>query len=228
MDKSVFKDLTYGLYIVSTQTVSKLSGCVVNTVTQITSDNPIIAVSINKNNYTNAMIKQSGKVGISILSKNIDKEIISKFGFASSKDINKFENLKYDLFNNDHEDTSFSTSMPILIEGVCSYLIGNVINIVDADTHDIFLIRVTKTKKLNDEEPLTYKYYQENMKGRSPKKAPTYIEEKITDSNSNKYKCIICGHIYDDEIENIKFEDLPDDWVCPVCGVGKDKFEKIN
>ena len=64
------------------------------------------------------------------------------------------------------------------------------------------------------------------MKGRSPRKAPTYIESNV--SGGNKYRCLICGHIYDDDIEEIKFADLPDDWVCPVCGVTKDKFEKIN
>ena len=216
MDKNAFRKLTYGLYIVSSKYEDTKAGCVVNTVTQITSENPIIAVSINKDNYTNKIIKESKKVVVSILSQNINKDIISTFGFYSSKDTDKFKDIKYDIEDN----------LPIIKEGVCAYLIGDVINIIDAETHDIFLVRVSNTKVLNDDEVLTYKYYQESMKGKSPKKAPTYIESNV--SGGNKYRCLICGHIYDDDIEKIKFADLPDDWVCPVCGVTKDKFEKIN
>ena len=216
MDKNAFRKLTYGLYIVSSKYEDIKAGCVVNTVTQITSDNPIISISINKDNYTNQIIKESKRVVISILSQNINKDIISIFGFYSSKDTDKFKDIKYDI-----ED-----DLPIIKEGVCAYLIGDVINIVDAETHDIFLVRVSSTKVLNDDEVLTYKYYGENMKGKSPKKAPTYIESNV--SGGNKYRCLICGHIYDDDKEEVKFDDLPDDWVCPVCGVTKDKFEKIT
>ena len=216
MDKNVFRKLTYGLYIISSKYEDTKAGCIVNTVTQITSENPIIAISINKDNYTNKIIKESKRVVISILSQNINKDIISTFGFYSSKDINKFKDIKYDV-----ED-----DLPIIKEGIYAYLIGDVINIIDAETHDIFLIRVKNTKVVNDDEVLTYKYYQDHMKGKSPKKAPTYIESNV--SGGNKYRCTICGHIYDDDVEEVKFADLPDDWVCPVCGVTKDKFEKIN
>ena len=216
MDKNAFRKLTYGLYIVSSKYEDIKAGCIVNTVTQITSDNPIIAISINKDNYTNKIIRESKRVVISILSQNISKDIISTFGFYSSKDIDKFKDIKYDI----EED------LPIIKEGICAYLIGDVINIIDAETHDIFLVRISSTKVLNDDEVLTYKYYEENMKGKSPKKAPTYIESNV--NGGNKYRCLICGHIYDDDIEEVKFADLPDDWVCPVCGVTKDKFEKIN
>ena len=74
---------------------------------------------------------------------------------------------------------------------------------------------------------MTYDYYHKNMKGSSPKNAPTY-QKTANDSNYDKYECVICGHIYDESIEKIKFIYLPDDWVCPTCGVGKDKFRKIN
>ena len=74
---------------------------------------------------------------------------------------------------------------------------------------------------------MTYKYYQENLKGTSPKNAPTYIEE-VSTTPSNKYKCSLCGHIYDDSKEKIKFSELPEDWVCPLCGAPKSMFNKIN
>lgn len=217
MDKNIFRKLTYGLYIVGANYNNELAGCVVNTVVQITSENPIISVSINKDNYTNKIIKEKMKLSISVLSKNIDKEVISKFGFFSSKDTNKYENVNYELV----ED------LPVLNDGICGYIIGDVINIIDCNTHDIFLVKVTNSKVINEDEALTYDYYRVNMKGTSPKNAPTHIEEKI-ESNSKVYRCMICGHIYDDSKEKIKFEDLPDTWVCPLCGVGKDKFECIN
>lgn len=217
MDKNIFKKFSYGLYIVSTKDNDTLSGCVVNTAVQITSQNPLIAVSVNKENYTNEIIKKSKKLAINVLSKNVNKEIINKFGFYSSKEVSKFDNIEYEIINN----------VPVIKEGSCGYLTGNVVDIVDCESHDIFLVRVSASQILRDDEALTYKFYQENMKGRSPSKAPTYVEEK-ENTTSSKYRCLICGHIYDDAKEDVPFTSLPDDWVCPVCGVGKDKFEKIS
>lgn len=217
MDLKVLRNLSYGMYIVSTSINNIKAGCVVNTVTQITSSNPIISISINKNNYTNEILKQSKKIAISILSTDTSKETINAFGFYSSKDTDKFTN-NYEMIND----------LPVINDNICGYLIGNVIEIVDVETHDIFLIRLTESVKKDDKKPMTYDYYHQNLKGISPKNAPTFIEEKIEKTSFNKYRCTICGHIYDDEIEKIKFEDLPDDWKCPVCGVPKDKFERIN
>ena len=118
--------------------------------------------------------------------------------------------------------------MPIIKDNLCGYLIGDIIDIIEAESHDIFLMRLTNSKNISDKNPMTYEYYQTNLKGKSSINAPTFIEEKVENSNSNKYRYIICGHIYDDSKEQVKFEDLPDDWKCPVCGVSKDKFEKIN
>ena len=211
-------DITYGMYIISTSMAEKLVGCVVNTVTQITSENPIISVSINKNNYTNEILRESKKIGISILSENTSKETILKFGYNSSREINKFENINYRNVQN----------IPIVDDNTCGYIIGDIINIIDAETHDIFLIRVSVCEKINDYKPMSYSYYHQELKGSSPKNAPTYVKKETDNKDYNVYECIICGHIYDESQEKIKFEDLPDDWKCPTCGVGKEKFRKIN
>jgi len=212
MNMDVLKKISYGMYIVSTSFNNKKIGCVVNTVTQITSSNPIISISINKNNYTNEILKQSKKLAISILSINTSKDTINTFGFYSSLTKDKFVN-NYEMVDD----------LPVVNDNICGYIIGNVINVIDCESHDIFLIRVESTKLINDEDVMTYEYYQNNLKGISPKNAPTYVEKKL-DGTGKKYKCIICGHIYDDDKEPIKFEDLTDDWKCPVCGVSKDKF----
>lgn len=215
MDTEILSDISYGMYVASTKYNDELCGCIVNTVTQITSKDIILSVSINKNNYTNEILHKSKRIAISILSEETSKDTIVNFGYKTSKETNKFEN-SYEVIDD----------LPVCLDNICGYIIGNIINVIDAETHEIFLIRVTNTKKMSDKLPMTYSFYQTNLKGTSPKNAPTYIE--INHSNSNKYECIICGHIYDESIEKIKFEDLPDDWICPTCGVGKENFKKIN
>ncbi len=217
MDKNIFKKFSYGLYIASSKDKDTLAGCIINTAFQVTSLNPIISVSLNKDNYTNEIAKRSKKLAINILSNDVSKEIISKFGFSSSKDTNKFQDIPYELIK----------EVPIIKKGSLGYLIGDVINIVDVGSHDIFLIRINEGEVIEEKEPLTYKYYQENMKGISPKKAPTYVEAS-NDSPSSKYQCQICGYIYDDAEESVPFESLPSDWVCPLCGAPKEQFIKIN
>ena len=216
MDLKVLNDISYGMFVITTKKDDKNIGCFINTVMQITSKNPVIAISLNKENYTNKILKQTKKCVISILSEKTSPDVISKFGYFSSKNIDKFENRNYQNIDN----------LPVILEDVCGYMIGEVINTIDVETHDIFLIRIQKTKKISDEIPMTYKYYHEKLKGKAPKKAPTYQEEN-TQSKANRYQCSICGYIYDDSKEKIKFEDLPDNWTCPMCGVGKDKFIKL-
>ena len=218
MNKQIFKDISYGMYLVTTiDENNKNTGCIINTLTQITSVNPIISISLNKNNYTNSAIKINKLFAISILSVDTPKELIATFGYYSSRDIDKFKNINYEINNN----------IPIIKEKTCGYIIADTINIVDCDTHDVIIAKVLNTNKTFNLEPMTYKYYQENLKGTSPKNAPTYIEE-VSTTPSNKYKCSLCGHIYDDSKEKIKFSELPEDWVCPLCGAPKSMFNKIN
>lgn len=220
MDLNVFRDLSYGMYVVSTKYKGRNVGCFINTVAQITSENPIISISVNKNNFTNKALRENRKFAISILSEETKSDVIGKFGFYSSKNVNKFEEFKYKELE----------GLLILEENMCGYLICNVLEIIDAETHDIFLARVTNSGKQNNFKPMTYNYYHEVIKGKAPKAAPTYIEEKELKkggSSMKKYQCTICGYVYDEEVEKVKFEDLPDDWVCPLCGVGKDSFIEI-
>jgi len=219
MDLNIFRDITYGMYVLATKYNGKNVGCFVNTVTQITSENPIISVSVNKKNFTNEAIRANKKFVVSILSEETKSDVIGKFGFHSSKDMDKFEDFKYVEVQ----------GLPVINENMCGYLICELLEVIDAETHDIFLARVIDTKKQNNLKQMTYSYYHEVIKGKAPKTAPTYIEEKNTggDSNMKKYQCTICGYVYDEEVEGTKFEDLPEDWVCPLCGVGKENFEEI-
>lgn len=210
-------DISYGMYVISTKYNGRNVGCFVNTVSQVTAQNPIFSVSINKENYTNEVLRKEKKFAVSILSENTSPDVIGRFGFFSSKYTDKFENTEYDVIEN----------LPVVTDNICGYAICEVIDVIDAETHDVFLARVKNTKKVSSLIPMTYKYYHERIKGKAPKTAPTYIEEK-ENTNAKKYKCIICGYIYDDSEEKIKFEDLPEDWQCPICGVTKDKFKLME
>ena len=229
MNNNVFRDISYGLYIVSTKYNEKKVGCVINTLSQVTSQNPIISFSLNKQNYTNEAVKSTKRFAVSIISENINKDIIYTFGYHTSKDTDKFEDCKQEEVD----------GIPVVTDGMCSYIICELIQTIDCETHDIFIARVIETKKISNDKEMTYRYYHEVVKGAAPKNAPTYIEENNrnedkmkAESNSNenetaKYRCLICGYIYDEAIEKVKFTDLPEDWKCPRCGVGKENFVKI-
>ena len=218
MDKTLFYDISYGMYIVSTKWNGKKVGCVANTFCQITSEDMIVSISLNKNNYTNSAIKDTKRFALSIISEKTNHEVIKNFGFYSSKDIDKFSGFE-------HEDFS---DLPVLKENTCGYFICEVINIVDCGTHDIFLAKVVESARHNNNTPMTYSYYHKVVKGKAPKNAPTYIEEKVEKTEGKKYRCLLCGYVYDDAKEKVKFEDLPDDWRCPLCGAPKSAFQEIK
>lgn len=219
MNLKVFRDISYGMYVVSTKNDRNV-GCFINTLIQITSSSPTVAISVNKENYTNKVLKEKGRFSVSILKENASDKVISIFGYSSSCDTDKFKDVSFEEI----------LDVPVVKEDMISYVICDVINVVDCGSHDLFIGKVIDAQKISDEVPMTYKYYHEVLKGKSPKKAPTYVEEKIENSNSNskKYQCSVCGYIYDDSKESVKFEDLPDDWKCPRCGVGKELFVKID
>lgn len=203
MDKKIFRDISYGMYVVT----SKNSGCIINTLTQITSENPIISISLNKENYTNQVIKNEKKFIVSIISEDTNPNVISTFGFQSSKDVDKFKNFEYENID----------GIKALKENTIGYLVCEVLDIVDCNTHDIFVAKVVDTNKYNEYTPMTYKYYHEVVKGKAPKKAPTYVEEQ-TDTLEDLYICDVCGYVHKGPV--------PDDFICPICGKDASHFKK--
>lgn len=215
MDVNVFRKMSYGVYVVSTWDNGRATGCVANSAMQITSSPATIAVSINHDNFSNRCILETGKFALSILSEESDPSIIGTFGFQSGEKINKFEAVDYSIKEN----------MPVLNDS-CGYLICKVIDKMETATHTVFLGEVTGGEILQDKEPMTYAYYHRVVKGTSPKNAPTYIPEE-TDKDKDKeekklrrFKCDVCGYVYEGE-------ELPEDYICPICGVGADKFTEI-
>jgi len=226
MNPKTFYKISYGLYVISSKQKEKFNGQIANTVFQVTSEPPTIAVSINKQNLTHRFIQESKKFTVSILSKETPLKFIGLFGFQSGRNVNKFADINYKISK---------IGVPIVIDNSLGYLETEVINTFDAGTHTVFIGRVVNAELLKDDEPLTYAYYHEIKRGTAPKTAPTYIkEEKREVKKMGKYRCTVCNYVYDpekgDPDSGIKagtpFEKLPDDWVCPVCGASKDMFEK--
>ena len=220
--------LGYGLYVVSSRKGNKLNGQIANTVFQISSEPPTIAVSINKNNLTHEFIKESKVLTVSILSQNTPLSFIGHFGFKSGRDIDKFEDINYKIGK---------TQTPVVSDNTLAYLEVKVTQEVDVGTHTIFIGELVGADIMKEGEPMTYAYYHQVKRGTTPKTAPSYIEErKEVTSKVAKYECTVCGYIYDPEEGDpdggIKpgtpFEQIPDDWVCPVCGAAKSDFEKIE
>jgi flavin reductase (DIM6/NTAB) family NADH-FMN oxidoreductase RutF/rubredoxin len=232
MDKKTFHKISYGLYIVCSTNGEKTNGQIANALFQVTSQPPTIAVSINKQNLTHEYITKSKVFTVSILDKNTPLTLIGTFGFKSGRDIDKFKNVNFKLS---------TTNVPIIIDHTIGYLEAEIIDRIDVGTHTIFVGNITDAAILTKESVMTYEYYHEVKGGYSPKTAPTYLseidkktEEKKEELKMDKYVCTVCGYVYnpakgDPETgiaPGTAFDALPDDWVCPICGAGKDAFEK--
>jgi len=224
MDLTALYKISYGIYVISSKKADKFNGQIANVVFQVSSDPPIIAIVINKQNLTHEFIKESKIFTISILSKETPIEFIRDFGFKSGRKVEKFKNINYKIG---------ITSAPYIVENSLAYIEAEVIDEIDIGTHTVFFGKIVNAEILKTGDVLTYEYYHKVKKGTAPKTAPTYIKEK---PKVGKYRCSVCGYIYDENIgdpksnikPNVAFKDLPSDWVCPVCSASKSAFEKIS
>ena len=191
MNKSAFRKLSYGVYLISSLDGDRPTGCIANSAMQITSDPASIAISINHDNFTNSCIERTGKFAISILSENTDPGIIGTFGFQSGKNVNKFDSVSYKTVE----------GLPV-IEDACAYIVCQVVNKMETDSHTVFLGKVLDADNLEN--------------------APTYLKEEETIPKT-AYVCSVCGYVYEGETP---FEELPDDWKCPICKQPKSVFKK--
>jgi rubredoxin/flavin reductase (DIM6/NTAB) family NADH-FMN oxidoreductase RutF len=233
MDLKALYKIGYGMYVIGAHKGNKINAQIANTVFQITSEPPTVAVSINKKNLTWEYIRESKAFSASILLQDTPLAFIGNFGFKSGRDTPKFEGVNY---------KTGATGSPVVLDNTASYIETKVLQEVDAGTHTIFIGQIVDAAVLADKPALSYEYYRQVKQGTTPKTAPSYIEiKKETPAPAPapklaKYKCSVCGWIYDpalgDPDGGIKpgtpFESIPDSWVCPVCGADKGQFEKIE
>ena len=220
--------------IICSKKGDKFSGCIVNTVFQIVPEPPMVVVSVNKECLTHEYITNSKVFTISVLAETTPISFIGRFGFRTGRDINKYERAKYKIGR---------TGAPIVLDNSASFIEAEVFKAIDVETHTLFIGRIIACETIDESKiPMTYTYYRDVKGGRTPRTAATYIKKKPIKrlkqgaKEMKKYKCLMCGYIYDpaegDPDNGVEagtaFEDLPDDWVCPECGVGKDEFEQVE
>ncbi len=235
MDIQSFFKLTYGLYIVSSKDGDKLNGHISNTVFQVSAEPARFAVATHKDNLTTEYIRKSKVFSISVLQQDCDLEFLGPWGFKSGREVDKFENTNY---------KTGKSGAPIVLDKSIAYIDCEVQEEIDTGSHIMFIGLAVEAEVLDSKlPPLTYGYYRDVIKGLSPENAPTYTDKsKPADpevkpkSELKKSQCVVCGYIYDpeqgDPTKNIPpgtaFEDLPDNWTCPICGVGKSEFNSMD
>lgn len=240
MNIEAFFKVSYGLYLIAAQHEGKLAGYVANTAFQVTAEPPRFAISCHKDNYSFEIIRKSKAFSISVLDKYSSAEMIGKFGYASGADKNKFDGVNY---------ITGESGAPIITDDCIAWFECEVEQELVLDTHVIFIGKMVKNDLIDgSKEPLTYSFYRDVKKGLAPKNAPTYINKEkiedkveksetvVTDKEAGSvYSCDLCGYEYDpaegDPDNGIPpgtpFEDLPDDWVCPICGAETEDFTEV-
>lgn len=223
IDKIAFRSLSYGLYLVTARDGDKQAGCVVNTFSQVTSNPAQASIAINKDNFTTGVIAASGMFEVSVLAQDAPMELIGRFGFHSSANTDKFQETKTRVDE---------AGVPYVVEHAVAHFCVKVKQTLDLGTHLYIVGEVVESAVLSSEDPMTYAYYHQVKGGKTPPKASSYEqpeeaaqdqkeENEDTAARTFAWRCTICGHIeYVDE--------LPDDFTCPVCGVGKELFERIE
>ena len=203
VDDKAFNKISYGLYVLTTKWGTFDNGCIINTVTQITSQPGRISIAVNKNNLSNQIIKETGIFNVSVLTEDANFDIFKKFGFVSGRETDKFtaEEKNYRTANG---LTYFSKATNAVIS-------AKVVDTLEYETHTVFVAEVTEAKVLSDVRSVTYQYYFDHIK---PK--PGNYEEK-----KKGWVCKICGYVYEGD-------ELPEDYECPLCKHGPADFERIE
>ncbi|MBP3873600.1 MAG: flavin reductase [Lachnospiraceae bacterium] len=203
MDTNAMFKLSYGLFVLTARDGDKDNGCIINTASQVTSEPNRITIAVNKNNYTHDMIRRTGTFNVSVLSQDVTFDTFRHFGFQSGRDTDKFADFR------DAERSA--NGLLYVTKGANALISGRVIEEKEFETHTLFIAEVTECRVLSDEPSVTYAYYFEHIK---PKPQPA--AEKQTG-----WVCKICGYVYEGE-------ELPADFICPLCKHPASDFEKMQ
>lgn len=201
MDNNAFFKLGYGLYVLTANENGKDNGCIVNAIMQVTNTPNRLAFAVNKENLTCSMISRTGKFNISVLCHGTDFEMFRHFGFQSGKDVDKFASF-YDAKRSEN-------GLYYVTKNTNAYLSGVITDQVDLGTHMLFTADATAAEVLSDKETVTYTDYQKDIKPK-PETMP----------KAKGWRCKICGYVYEGE-------ELPEDFICPLCKHPASDFERI-
>mgnify|MGYP004509952251 FL=1 len=205
MDKKAMYKLSYGLFVLTARENEKDNGCIINTAIQAASDPNQLSICVNKANYTHDMIVRTGKFTVSVLSERADFELFRHFGFQSGRDVDKFADFT--------DCARGADSLFYITKGTNAYISVTVSKTVDLGSHTMFIGEITDMAILSDAPSTTYEYYQSHIK---PK--PQAVGK--TEDGQTIWRCRICGYEY-------VGEELPEDFICPICKHPASDFEKI-
>lgn len=194
---NITRKISQGMYALTTEG----GGCIVDAVSQVSGgDNPLIAVSVMKKNYTNEILKKNERFALSVLGKEVNPKIIKTFGFNSMRDINKFEEIE-----------TIKEQGINIIKNSLGYMICEVIDRIDNETHTLFIGKLIEADVFEEEkEEMTYAYYQQHK---------DELLKVTTEEGKTAWICTMCGYIY-------YGDKIPEDFKCPVCGVDSTYFRK--
>lgn len=199
--------ISNGLYVLAAKDRDKFAGSLVDAVSQVSVLPNLIMVSCMNSGYTKKCIDETGEFAISVLPKNIEPFVVANFGFQSSKDVDKWANVRYEV----------KDGLPY-IRAALAKIRATVVDKLVYPNNTVYIAEVKDAFDLREGEPLTYKHYREELKEKCLKS----FSSKETKPTTKQWVCTLCGYVYDGDIP---FEELPEDWRCPLCGVGKELFE---
>lgn len=206
MDDKTMHKLSYGLFVLTAHEEGKDNGCIINTAIQVTSAPNRISIAVNKANVTHDMILRTNKFTVSVISEDADFELFKRFGFQSGKDVNKFEGFA--------DCKRGYNGINYITKGTNGFISAWVEQMIDLGTHTLFIAAVTDMEILSNVPSATYVYYQNNIK---PKPQPAAAQG----TGKTSWRCTVCGYVYEGE-------ELPADYICPLCKHPASDFEKIE
>ncbi len=192
----ITRKITQGVYVLTTQG----GGCIVDAVSRASAgEQPLITVAVAKTNHSHKLLRENDKFALSVLGEEVDPKVIETFGFKSSKDIDKCTEC----------ETTEVEGVPVLKDSL-GYMVCEKVDAIDAETHTIYIGRMIEADVLQDKKPMTYAYYQEHKED---------LTKVKTEKGQTAWVCMACGYVY-------YGDEVPDDFICPLCGLGKEYFKK--
>ncbi len=205
MGKNAMNNLSYGLFVLTSKREGYHNGCIINTVQQVTTQPNCITIAVNKGNLSHDMIMDLREFNVSVISEKADFGLFQHFGFQTGSKVNKFETFP------EYEESA--NGLRYITKGTNAYISAKVKSTVDLGTHTLFIAEVTAAEVLNDDPSATYSYYHANIK-------PQPVDTGKRENGQVVWRCVICGYEY-------VGEELPDDFICPICKHPKEDFEKV-
>ena len=200
MDSKILRKIGYGLYVLTAREDGRDNGCIINTFIQVTGEPVRVSAAVNKANFTHDMIMRTGAFNVSLISQEADFSLFKRFGFASGRDTDKFADFD--------KTVRCQNGILAVTEGCCGFVSARVYHTVDLGTHTLFLADMTDGGEFSNAEGASYAYYHSSIKPRPEAK------------KAGGWRCRICGYVYEGE-------ELPPDFICPLCKHGAADFERI-